>query len=78
MYRAHHDAGGGKSLTFQLPALAKGNGFTVVIGPLMALAKDQVCIKKLTEDADAGTTCRSMLVACGLPRRAQWPIGVAY
>jgi superfamily II DNA helicase RecQ len=34
--------GGGKSLTFQLPALAKGNCFTVVVGPLMALAKDQV------------------------------------
>lgn len=36
-------AGGGKSMTFQLPALAKGNCFTVVVGPLMALAKDQVC-----------------------------------
>lgn len=35
-------AGGGKSMTFQLPALAKGNCFTVVVGPLMALAKDQV------------------------------------
>lgn len=34
--------GGGKSMTFQLPALAKGNCFTVVVGPLMALAKDQV------------------------------------
>lgn len=35
-------AGGGKTLTFQLPALAKSNCFTVVVGPLMALAKDQV------------------------------------
>lgn len=35
-------AGGGKSMTYQLPALAKGNCFTVVVGPLMALAKDQV------------------------------------
>jgi superfamily II DNA helicase RecQ len=34
--------GGGKSMTFQLPALAKGKCFTVVVGPLMALAKDQV------------------------------------
>jgi superfamily II DNA helicase RecQ len=34
--------GGGKSMTFQLPALAKSNCFTVVVGPLMALAKDQV------------------------------------
>lgn len=35
-------AGGGKSMTFQLPPLAKDNCFTVVIGPLLALMKDQV------------------------------------
>lgn len=29
-------------MTFQLPSLAKSNCFTVVVGPLMALAKDQV------------------------------------
>ncbi|KAF6265510.1 P-loop containing nucleoside triphosphate hydrolase protein [Scenedesmus sp. NREL 46B-D3] len=34
--------GGGKSMTFQLPALAKGNCFTVIVGPLIALARDQV------------------------------------
>lgn len=34
--------GGGKSLTFVLPALARPVGFTVVISPLLALAKDQV------------------------------------
>lgn len=36
--------GGGKSMTFQVPALAKSNCFTVVVGPLMALAKDQVTV----------------------------------
>lgn len=34
--------GGGKSITFQLPALALDNCFTVVISPLIALARDQV------------------------------------
>lgn len=40
--------GGGKSLAFQLPCLTQEHGFTVVVSPLIALAKDQVnaCLER--------------------------------
>jgi ATP-dependent DNA helicase RecQ len=34
--------GGGKSLTYQLPPLVAETGFTVVVSPMLALAKEQV------------------------------------
>lgn len=50
--------GGGKSLTFQLPALISGetaHGLTVVISPLQALMKDQVDNLKNKGIAEAAT-----------------------
>lgn len=48
--------GGGKSLCFQLPPLAKDAGFTVVISPLIALARDQV---NRCQDSDIDAEVRS-------------------
>jgi ATP-dependent DNA helicase RecQ len=52
--------GGGKSLCFQLPALAR-DGLTVVVSPLIALMKDQV--DALQASGIAATFLNSSLVA---------------
>ncbi|NQU59522.1 MAG: ATP-dependent DNA helicase RecQ, partial [Rhodospirillales bacterium] len=39
--------GSGKSLCFQIPALVRGDGLTLVVSPLVALMEDQVAALKL-------------------------------
>lgn len=56
--------GGGKSLTFQLPALMRGNAtgaLTVVISPLVSLMKDQVDVLKDRFDCVNAVTINGML-----------------
>jgi len=58
--------GGGKSLCYQLPALARG-GLTVVVSPLISLMKDQV--DALTASGVAATFLNSTLSADESRRR---------
>jgi ATP-dependent DNA helicase RecQ len=56
--------GGGKSLTFQLPALIKGEAnrsLTVIISPLQSLMKDQVDVLKNRHDNTTAVTINGML-----------------
>ena len=57
--------GGGKSLCFQLPALAR-DGLTVVVSPLIALMKDQV--DALQASGIAATFLNSSLAAGRIAR----------
>ncbi|AHM63221.1 RecQ familyATP-dependent DNA helicase [Flammeovirgaceae bacterium 311] len=56
--------GGGKSLSFQLPALMKGvanRGLTVIISPLQALMKDQVDVLQNRFDVTSAVAINGLL-----------------
>ena len=59
--------GGGKSLTFQLPALMRGaanHSLTVIISPLQSLMKDQVDVLRERHDITEAVTINGMLSPC--------------
>jgi ATP-dependent DNA helicase RecQ len=67
--------GGGKSLTYQLPALLLP-GLTLVVSPLIALMHDQ--IERLTANGIAATALTSGLEPDEYDRRAQGVVSGAY
>ncbi|MEM9916413.1 MAG: DNA helicase RecQ [Planctomycetota bacterium] len=68
--------GGGKSLCYQLPALADGSGTTVVISPLIALMQNQVDL--LTANGIPATFLNSTLDLDELYQREQDAIAGRY
>jgi ATP-dependent DNA helicase RecQ len=63
--------GGGKSLCYQLPALAR-EGLTVVVSPLIALMKDQV---DSLEEIGVGATFLNSSLEPEESRRRYWDLG---
>lgn len=64
--------GGGKSVCYQVPALADGRRLTVVVSPLLALMKDQVdALRQAGVDAEAINSTVARDQQAGILERAQ-------